>query len=269
MDEFKKIKHNDNYEKVLPTRLRGLMEQRGMTQSDLASRIGLTRAAVSQYCRGGTSPDWETLCHIAKVLESSVDYLVGLTDCVTPNMECRAVCDYTGLSEAALDALLGADWFVELVGSDGETLLDRSGEPLRLPHDGLFLPEVLSMMLEDPEFLQILGNLSLQTREQYRLEREKYDSTTGQDSVTTENGVITRRNPAMSPFTDPYRDLLLGGMARHFANVAERLLTRYETEHPLDLEHLARYNAAYHEILRRAASRNPQADNPRDEKSPP
>ena len=269
MDEFKKIKHNDNYEMVLPTRLRGLMEQRGMTQSDLASRIGLTRAAGSQYCRGGTSPEWETLCHIAKVLETSVDYMVGLTDCVTPNMECRAVCDYTGLSEAALDALLGADWFVELVGSDGETLLDRSSEPLRLPHDGLFLPEVLSMMLEDPEFLQILGNLSLQTREQYRLEREKYDSTTGQDSVTTETGVITRRNPAMSPFTDPYRDLLLGGMARHFANVAERLLTRYETEHPLDLEHLARYNAAYHEILRRAASRNPQADNPRDEKSAP
>ena len=269
MDECKKIKHNENYGNVLPARLRGLMEQRGVTQSDLAAKLNITRAAVSQYCRGGTSPDWERLRQIAEVLGASVDYLVGLTDCVTPNMECRAVCDYTGLSEAALDALLGADWFVELVGSDGETLLDRSGEPLRLPHDGMFLPEVLSMLLEDPEFLQILGNLSLQTREQYRLEREKYDSTTGQDSVTTENGVTTRRNPVMSPFTDPYRDLLLGGMARHFANVAERLLTRYETEHPLDLEHLARYNAAYHEILRRAASRNPQADNPRDEKSAP
>lgn len=84
-----------NFKKAFPAAMRKLMEDKGVTQNALADYIGKTRQAVSYYCDGSSSPDWETLAKIAEFFDVSTDYLVGRTD--EPS---RAPCavDQLGLS---------------------------------------------------------------------------------------------------------------------------------------------------------------------------
>ncbi len=68
-----------DFKKAFPTAMRKLMDDRGVTQNALADYIGKTRQAVSYYCDGSSSPDWETLAKIAEFFDVSTDYLVGRT----------------------------------------------------------------------------------------------------------------------------------------------------------------------------------------------
>lgn len=54
-------------------------KQRGMTQEELAERVGLSFQAVSRWETGATMPDVDTLVRLAGILEASVDTLVGHT----------------------------------------------------------------------------------------------------------------------------------------------------------------------------------------------
>jgi len=89
-----------NFKKAFPTAMRKLMEDRGVTQNALADYIGKTRQAVSYYCDGSSSPDWETLAKIAEFFDVSTDYLVGRTD--EPSRSPCAV-DQLGLSPEIVD----------------------------------------------------------------------------------------------------------------------------------------------------------------------
>lgn len=57
-------------------RLSTLLAQRGMTQLELAARIGVTRAAMSRYASGEREPRFVTLVRIAEELGVHVDELV-------------------------------------------------------------------------------------------------------------------------------------------------------------------------------------------------
>ena len=50
-------------------RLRLLLAERGMTQLELAAKVGVTRAAMSRYVSGEREPRFATLLRIAEVLE--------------------------------------------------------------------------------------------------------------------------------------------------------------------------------------------------------
>ena len=58
-------------------RLASLLEQRRMTQLDLAARVGVTRAAMSRYVSGEREPRFVTLVRIAQELDVHVDELLG------------------------------------------------------------------------------------------------------------------------------------------------------------------------------------------------
>ncbi|MBU5670280.1 helix-turn-helix domain-containing protein [Paenibacillus brevis] len=51
-----------------------------LTQEELAEKINLTKAAVSNYENGHSKPSDETLVAIADVLDVDTDYLLGRTD---------------------------------------------------------------------------------------------------------------------------------------------------------------------------------------------
>ena len=53
-----------------------LRQERGMTQSVLAERLGITPQAISKWERGLSFPDLSRLEELAKILEVSVDYLL-------------------------------------------------------------------------------------------------------------------------------------------------------------------------------------------------
>ena len=51
-------------------------EEKGLSQEQLAERLNMTRQAVSNWERGKTEPDIETLQRLSEVLEVSVEELI-------------------------------------------------------------------------------------------------------------------------------------------------------------------------------------------------
>lgn len=60
----------------LPTNLRHLRETRGLTQMQLAEMIGVRPNTVSNYENGNSSPDFEVLGEIVKVLDTDAHSLL-------------------------------------------------------------------------------------------------------------------------------------------------------------------------------------------------
>lgn len=61
-------------------RLLECMQVSGITQSELAKRIGMSKSVVNEYCTGKKKPSIEVLVEICKALNESSDYLLGLVD---------------------------------------------------------------------------------------------------------------------------------------------------------------------------------------------
>lgn len=60
-------------------KIAALREKRGLTQEDLASKIGISRASLSHYEKNRREPDYTTLTKLADFFHVSVDYLLGRT----------------------------------------------------------------------------------------------------------------------------------------------------------------------------------------------
>ncbi|MCR8641097.1 helix-turn-helix transcriptional regulator [Paenibacillus sp. N1-5-1-14] len=61
-------------------RISQLREKHGLTQGDLANKIGISRASLSHYETNRREPDYETTNKIATYFNVSVDYLLGRTN---------------------------------------------------------------------------------------------------------------------------------------------------------------------------------------------
>ncbi|MFD0621018.1 helix-turn-helix domain-containing protein [Paenibacillus sp. GCM10027629] len=61
-------------------RISELREQKGWTQEELATMIGISRAALSHYEKNRRKPDFETLTQLADLFQVSIDYLIGRTN---------------------------------------------------------------------------------------------------------------------------------------------------------------------------------------------
>lgn len=57
-------------------RIRALRRERGLTQDDLADRVGVSRSAVAQWETGRSGQVTDNLARIAGVLDASVEYLL-------------------------------------------------------------------------------------------------------------------------------------------------------------------------------------------------
>ena len=60
-------------------RLRDLREIRGLTQSELAERVGMEPAMISHFEIGSRKPSYDNLRRLALGLECSVDQIMGIT----------------------------------------------------------------------------------------------------------------------------------------------------------------------------------------------
>jgi len=61
-------------------RIASLREKWGLTQEELSSKLGISRAALSHYETNRREPDYETLRNIANFFDISLDYLLGRTN---------------------------------------------------------------------------------------------------------------------------------------------------------------------------------------------
>lgn len=58
-------------------RLKTLRKEAGLTQVDVAEKLGISQPAYASWERGAKKPTQDNLVKIAQVLNVSVDYLVG------------------------------------------------------------------------------------------------------------------------------------------------------------------------------------------------
>ncbi len=68
-------------------RIAFLREQRGLTQEELATSLGISRAALSHYEKNRREPDTETLSKVADLFHVSLDYLAGRTSQPTTTLD--------------------------------------------------------------------------------------------------------------------------------------------------------------------------------------
>lgn len=108
-------------------RLKDLRKKNNMTQKDLAKRLGVVRTAVANYETGRTIPDSETLNHLANILDTTTDYLLGRTDNPSPINETEPSIDEE-IAQIMKD--LGPD--VTLQFYDLKGMSDEEKEDLKL-----------------------------------------------------------------------------------------------------------------------------------------
>ena len=65
---------------MIRLRIKELREDRDLTQRQVAELLFISRSTYSAYENGANSPPLEVLAQIAELHDTSVDYLLGLTD---------------------------------------------------------------------------------------------------------------------------------------------------------------------------------------------
>lgn len=69
-------------------RLQKLRKNRGMTQAELADRLGVSKGTIYRYERNLQDPSLQTAIRLAVLLRTSLDYLTGIDDAYTIRILC-------------------------------------------------------------------------------------------------------------------------------------------------------------------------------------
>jgi len=101
-------------------RLTEKMAERGVTQADLCRLTGLASSMVSHYCTGQRMPSVPAALKIAKVLNTSIDYL-AFGDAATPrkstNINANEKADLHNLRQARMKRLENEQMLISLFQS--------------------------------------------------------------------------------------------------------------------------------------------------------
>lgn len=103
-------------------RLKTLREKKGLSQSEVAKRMGIARTTYSGYELGTREPDQNTLKKLAKFFDVSVDFLVGNTDDPTPPDEIDEEVD---IRELIRNKIKKARWKGRLLTEEDKVFLTR------------------------------------------------------------------------------------------------------------------------------------------------
>lgn len=91
--------------KIIGQRINEALAFRNVKQKELAKELGVKDNVVSYWCSGTRTPNVQQIIQISKILNVSADYLLGSSEAKTSNIELKAICDYTGLTEEAVNKL--------------------------------------------------------------------------------------------------------------------------------------------------------------------
>jgi len=104
----------------LPKRIKQLRKQKGLTQIQLAQRIGITQAFLAEIESGRKRPSLEVLEKLCDTLDCSADYLL---DIAQPR-------EYKTFEQSAMDSLTSRGITQQMLEEIAERNL--TGEQLRL-----------------------------------------------------------------------------------------------------------------------------------------
>ncbi len=83
---------------MIADKIKALREKRGMTQAELANRLGVTRSGVNAWEMGITVPSTQYVVGLARFFSVSTDYLLDVPQSATVSVE--------GLSEKEIAAVV-------------------------------------------------------------------------------------------------------------------------------------------------------------------
>ena len=72
---------------MVADKIKHLREQLGMTQSDLAKKLGITRSSVNAWELGISVPSTQYVVELAGIFKVSTDYLLGVKSTATVSGE--------------------------------------------------------------------------------------------------------------------------------------------------------------------------------------
>ncbi len=72
---------------TIGSRITRLREQNGLSQSDLAKRMNISRSGVQSWECGMNSPSTDNLISLAKIFHVSTDYLLDINAANTVNLD--------------------------------------------------------------------------------------------------------------------------------------------------------------------------------------
>ncbi len=90
---------------IFAQRLITLRENSGISQQQLAEAVGVTRQSLSLYEQSKRTIDIDLLSRIATYFNVTSDYLLGLSDTPSPDIEDQAICKKLGIEGETLEAL--------------------------------------------------------------------------------------------------------------------------------------------------------------------
>ena len=86
-------------------RLNKLLIESNKTIVAFADFLGTSRQSLGYYLNGQRIPDALMIRQICERCNVSADWLLGLSDVKSPDANIKAICEYTGLSEKAIEYL--------------------------------------------------------------------------------------------------------------------------------------------------------------------
>lgn len=121
-------------------RLRERRELRSLTQADVARALGISPQAVSKWERGENAPDIALLCDLSRLLDTSVDWILGKYEAMANEFSATvfvsSVPGFTARSET-LPATQVALWVNGFFQQITEAVLHEGGIPVKYMGDSL------------------------------------------------------------------------------------------------------------------------------------
>ncbi len=147
----------EKFEIDLGKKLQQLREAKGKTQAEVAEELGLnSRETVKQWESWDRHIKARDLIKLSQYYGVSSDYLLGISDVVSPDPDLRSVCEYTNLSEGAVMALRDIDGLSDTLFDIGEDYETADG-----PDE---IIKALNSLIESPSGIEFINALCMVKR---------------------------------------------------------------------------------------------------------
>ena len=157
--------------------LRMLRQERGISQQELADRIGLSKSSINMYERGEREPGIDTLKRIAAFFNVDIDFLLGKTSKRRISMIFGARISQNIAHNIQLhrqQANLSQKQFADLLGIDEEIVIDLERGQKKVDKDMLYkICDVLQLI---PANIIPRDDEELSEDEEYLLSRRQQAS---------------------------------------------------------------------------------------------
>lgn len=178
------------------------------------------RKLMEKIEKGRRKISVEELVTLSDILDCDVDYLLCRPDCTLPRRETTDIVRATGLSAKAIEKLREPDYFVDVDSCPKY--------PVTKEIAGMTPAQVLSRLMEIDEFWRVLGNIAMASSEKNLQFIEQFNSYQSEYYVYVPGYIKT--NYRYVTYKDDAYDIMVSSAAKHFSNVAEKLLRDYEME---------------------------------------